>query len=36
MGIKYLFAKAESGYPIVQSVLEESELFKRISFTVEQ
>ncbi|MCM4172306.1 hypothetical protein DHD32_12500 [Arenibacter sp. TNZ] len=31
MGYKDLFAKAESGYPIVQSVLEESELFKRIS-----
>src|SRR5680860_409636 len=31
--IKYndLFAKAESGYPIVKSVLEESELFMRIS-----
>lgn len=31
MVYKNLFAEAESGYPIVQSVLEESELFKRVS-----
>jgi hypothetical protein len=31
MEYKYLFTEAESGYPIVPSVLGESELFKRIS-----
>ena len=31
LGYKDLFTEAESGYPIVQGVLEESELFRRIS-----
>jgi uncharacterized membrane protein len=31
VGYKNLFTEAENGYPIVQSVLRESELFKRIS-----
>ncbi|MCM4150883.1 hypothetical protein DHD05_04695 [Arenibacter sp. N53] len=32
---RHLFIETESGYPIVQSVLEESELFKRISLPLD-